>query len=236
MKSAIKRKAVQSAAAVAAAEAASVTSDLNMIAASVKRANEHKKAFDQQAKRRKKTARQDSTHSLDNEGVHDLNSSARQDGARTRIVRDSDMPETWVRPTNLSAPPPRPGYQNRWIRFRNGNNEDRNNLQKAMIQGWRPLPKSSLRKEHELTANLEGKYGQYVVTQGLILMEIPLKLWQQRQDFYENKNTKMTEGIDRNLFRENDRRMPFLKPVRSTTVTRRARRGRLEDIVPGDEA
>jgi hypothetical protein len=45
----------------------------------------------------------------------------------------------------------------------------------------------------------------------------------------------MTESIDRNLFREQDRRMPFMTPERRTTVTRRARRGRLEDNIPGDE-
>lgn len=215
---------------------ANVTSDIQMIASSIRRADQAKASFAKQTKMRKKTARRDSTHSLDNEGVHDLNSSARQDGARTRIVRDSDLPQTWVRPTALAAPPPRPGFMNKWVRFRAGNDEDKDNLDKAMSQGWRPIPKSKLRKEHELTANLEGKYGQYVVKRGLILMELPLELWQQRQDFYADKLDKQTESIDRNLFREQDRRTPFLKPDRRTTVTRRARRGRLEDHVPGDEA
>ncbi len=167
--------------------------------------------------------------------MHDLNSPARQADSRTRVSRDSDLPQTWVRPTNLTAPPPRPGYVNRWIRFRAGSDEDRDNLDKAMSQGWRPLPKSNIGKEHELTANLEGKYGQYVVKRGLILMELPEHLWQQRRDYYADKQHRMTESIDRNLLRQLDRRTPAWGNERRTSVSRKARRGRLEDSIPGDE-
>lgn len=205
-----------------------------LVAASLKRTQD-KIAFAKQGKMRKKTARQDSTHSLDNESVHVQNDSSRQADATSRISRDSDLPTTWIRPSTLLAPPPRPGYMNRWIRFRAGNDEDRDNLDKAMSQGWRPIPKTRLRNEHELTANLEGKYGKYVVKRGLILMELPEDLWLQRQEYYTGKQRKMTESIDRNLFAENDRRMPFLKPERRSSVTQKARRGRLEDNVPGDE-
>lgn len=210
-------------------------SDIAMIAASVKRADTSKRAHKVQLAKRKQSVKADSTHGLDNEGVHDLNSSARQAAAGTRLSRDSDLPTQWVRPTALTAPPPRPGYVNRWIRFRAGNEEDRDNLQKAIDQGWRPLAKSKITKGHELTANLEGKYGQYVVKRGLILMELPEKLWQQRRDFYAQKQQKMTESIDRNLFRQLDRRTPAWGTERYTSVTRRARRGRLEAQVPGDE-
>jgi hypothetical protein len=210
------------------------TSADRIVASSLKRVQAQQNSATQ-SKRRKKTARAESTHNLDNEGVHDRNSPARQADARTRVDRDSDLPTTWVRPSALMAPPARAGYVNRWIRFRSGNEEDRDNLDKMMSQGWRPIPKSKLRKDHALTANLEGKYGQYVTKRGLILMELPEDLWQQRRAFYEKKKDVMTESIDRNLFREQDRRMPFTTPERRTTVTRKARRGRLEDNIPGDE-
>lgn len=220
---------------MSAATKSTAKADVNLIAAMVRRADQGKATAARDAKKRKKTSRRDSTHNLDNEGVHDLNSPARQADERTLVSRDSDLPTTWVRPTSLDAPPPRPGFVNRWVRFRVGNEEDKDNLDKYMSQGWRPLPKSSIRKDHVLTANLEGKYGQFVVKRGLILMELPQNLWQQRQDFYDQKKIQMTESIDRNLFRENDRRTPFLKPERHTSVTRRARRGRAVDSIPGDE-
>ena len=205
-----------------------------VIASSLKRVND-KTALADQGKRRKKTAKEDSTHNLANEAVHDSNSSARQADARTRISRDSDLPTEWKRPSSLLAPPARPGYVNRWVRFRSGNDEDRDNLDKFMSQGWRPIPKSSIRKDHPLTANLEGKYGQYVVKRGLLLMELPENLWQQRQDFYADKQIRMTESIDRNLKQNLDRRTPGWGNEHRSTVTKSARRGRLDDRVPGDE-
>lgn len=217
------------------APAAVAKADAAMIAASVLRADNAQRTLAAQVKRRRKTPKDLSTHNLDNEAVHDRNDSSRHANARTRIDRDSDLPEMWVRPSNLTAPAPRAGFVNRWIRFRTGANEDRNNLDKAMRQGWRPIPKSKLGKEHELTANLEGKYGQYIVTQGLILMELPQELWQQRRDFYADKQNKMTESIDRNLLRSLDRRTPAWGNERRTSVSRKARRGRLEDAIPGDE-
>lgn len=215
--------------------AAVAKSDVSMIASSIRRANDQQKESARQSKMRKKTARSDSTHNLDNEGVHDLNSPARQASKRTLVSRDSDLPTTWVRPTNLTAPPPRAGYVNRWIRFRTGSDEDKDNLDKSMSQGWRPIPKSKIGKGHELTANLEGKYGQYVVKRGLILMELPEDLWQQRRDYYADKQNKMTESIDRNLLRTLDRRTPAWGNERRSSVSRKARRGRLEGAVPGDE-
>lgn len=202
----------------------------------VKKLDAEKRAATKHLQRRGKTAKADSTHNLDNEGVHDRNDPARQAAARTSVSRDSDLPETWVRPSNLHAPAAKAGMVNRWIRFRAGNDEDKDNLDKAMSQGWRPIPKSSLRNEHELTASLEGKYGQYVVKRGLILMQLPERLWQQRQNFYRDKQQRMTESIDRNLAEANDRRMPFLVPERRTSVTKKAKRGRLGELVAGDEA
>jgi hypothetical protein len=219
----------------AAATPDTALSDLQMISASVRRSKETNKAHANAAKRRGKTARGDSTHSLDNENVHDRNDSARQAEGATAIRRDSDLPETWVRPTALSAPPPRPGYVNRWVRFRAGSDEDKDNLDKFTSQGWRPIPKSKLRKDHSLTATIEGSYGQFIVKRGLILMELPEHLWQQRRKFYAQKQRRMTESIDRNLFKELDHRTPAWGMERRSSVSRKARRGRLEGRVPGDE-
>jgi hypothetical protein len=219
----------------AAPQVDTAKSDLQMISASLRRSKDSTKAHAAAAKRRGKTSRADSTHSLDNENVHDRNDSARQGEATTRISRDSDLPETWVRPTALSAPPPRPGYVNRWVRFRAGSDEDKDNLDKFTSQGWRPIPKSKLRKDHSLTATIEGSYGQFIVKRGLILMELPEHLWQQRRKFYAQKQRRMTESIDRNLFKELDHRTPAWGVERRSSVSRTARRGRLEARVPGDE-
>lgn len=206
----------------------------SIIARSLKR-SESKKARATNTKKRKRTPAHKQTHYVGNEDVHVENQSARQVDVVDEIDRDSELPTSWRRPSALDAPEPQPGYVQRWVRYRMGNQEDADNLDKMMEQGWRPVERSTKRRGHELTADLRGKYGQYIVKRGLILMQMPEKLSAQRNRFYDRKRKQMTESIDRSLFKLNNRVMPLLEPMRKTRTTKVARRGRLDDLVPGDE-
>jgi len=204
-----------------------------VVARSLKRVEE-KKARADQAKKRKRTPAHKRMHHVDND-VHMQNESARQVDQRDEIDRENELPTSWRRPSALGAPEPRPGYVQRWVRFRMGNQEDVDNLEKMMEQGWRPRKRTAAKRGHELTAGSDAKYGQYYVKRGLILMEMPETLADQRDKFYRNRLKRMTESIDRNLFKENNRVMPLLQPFRKTVTTTTARRGRLDDHVPGDD-
>lgn len=206
-----------------------------VIAASVKRA-EKGRARAETAKREKITPKRRQTHAVHESDVHEGNESARQLDARTHIERDSEVPTSWRPPSALDAPPPRPGYANRWIRYRSGNDEDAEHFEQALEEGWRPVKRSRVRQVHELTATTHGKYGQYYVKRGLILCEIPEGLEIQRSRYFNKLKQDMNRGVDRNLFKINHRVMPLLQPERSTRVSMSARRGRLDDQVPGDEA
>jgi hypothetical protein len=199
------------------------------------RRTERKIAAAQRSKTHKRTPKKKQTHYVAHSDVHDQNDSARQVDTVDDIDRDSELPTTWRRPSMLDAPQARPGYVLKWVRYRAGNAEDTDNLEKRMSEGWRPVRKSTVKRVHELTADLHGKYGQYIVKRGLILMELPEKLHAQRMAAYQEKLARMTESIDRNLFKENDPRMPLLKPVRKTRVTTRASRGNLAASIPDDE-
>lgn len=179
------------------------------------------------------------THAVNNENVHDGNESARQVDSREQIDRDSELPTSWSQPNALDAPDPRPGYANRWVRYRLNNSEDADNLDSMLDQGWRPVKRSRRSAVHELTADLKGKYSQYIVKKGLILMELPAKLALQRARFYDDRLKRMTKGVDEDLFRVDRHRkhMPLLKPERATHVTNVARRGQLSEAdIPADEA
>lgn len=206
-----------------------------VIAASVKRA-EAARGRAETAKREKITPKRRQTHAVHEGDVHEGNESARQLDSRTEIERDSEVPTAWRPPSRLDAPPPRPGYKHRWIRYRNGNEEDAEHFEEALDEGWRPVKRSRVRRVHELTASTHGKYGQYYVKRGLILCEIPEALELQRDRYFAQIKRDMNRGVDRNLFKISHRLMPMLKPERSTRVTMQARRGRLDDQVPGDEA
>lgn len=173
-------------------------------------------------------------HGVENENVHTGNESARQLDSRDEIERDS-MPTSWKEPSRLAAPPPRSGYVNRFISLRTGSEEDADHFQEMIEEGWRPVKRSRVQRVHELTATTHGKYGQYYVKRGLILMELPEKLWKERDRYYKQRLADQNRGVDRNMFRLNNRYMPVLEPVRKTRTTLTARRGRLEGAIPDDE-
>jgi hypothetical protein len=187
-------------------------------------------------KREKATPKRKQTHAVHEEDVHQGNESARQVDARDEIDRDSEVPNAWRPPSRLDAPPARSGFVNRWVRYRAGNDEDAEHFEDMLDEGWRPVKRSRVRRVHELTASTHGKYGQYYVKRGLILMEMAEVLQLQRDRYFKQMQKQMNRGVDQNLFKINSRVMPLMKPERSTRVTHVARRGRLEDAVPGEEA
>jgi hypothetical protein len=187
-------------------------------------------------KREKATPKRKQTHAVHADDVHTDNESARQVDSRTEVDRDSEVPTSWRLPSRLDAPPPRQGFVNRWVRYRAGNDEDAEHFEEMLEEGWRPVKRSRAKRVHELTATTHGKYGQYYVKRGLILMEMPETLQIQRERYFKKVQADMNRGVDRNLFKINHRVMPLLQPERRSRVTTVARRGRLDDAVPGDEA
>jgi hypothetical protein len=206
-----------------------------IIERSVKRA-EGAKARAQTVRREKITPKRKQTHAVHESDVHEDNESARQADSRTEVDRDSEVPTSWRLPSLLDAPPPRSGMVNRYVRMKAGSDEDAEHFEAMLEEGWRPVKRARVKRVHELTATTHGRYGQYYVKRGLILMEMPEKLQAQRARYFRDQQKMMNSGVDRNLFKINHRVMPLENPERSTRVTTRARRGRLEDSVPGDEA
>lgn len=189
-----------------------------------------KKAEASQARKRKVTPYNKTRHAVLNEDVHSQNSSARQVDARSEVDRESEQPTAWRRASALSAPTPRPAMKQKWVRYRAGKDEDTDNLDRYLEEGWRPRMAESVRKGHELTADTRSKYAQYIVKRGLILMEIPEHMAAQRAKAYRNKAARMTEGIDNDMFKLDNPVMPLLNPSRKTRVDTRIRRGaKLED-------
>lgn len=207
----------------------------DVITAAVERAQKNK-ARAQVAKRERITAKRKQTHAVHETDVHQDNESSRQADSRDEVDRDSEVTTSWRLPSRLDAPPPRPGMVHRWVRYRAGNDEDAEHFEEKLEEGWVPVKRSRAKKVHELTATTHGRYGEYYVKRGLILMEMPEKFAQQRAKYFKQQQAQMNRGVDRNLFKINHRVMPLLQPERSTRTTFQARRGRLDDAVPGDEA
>jgi hypothetical protein len=191
------------------------------------KAAERARADKTQKMGRRTTAR--NMNATGNDDVHRLNDSDRQLDAQDHIERDSELPAQFHEAKRLDAPPPRPGYAQRWCAFRKGSEEDQENFDTMLEEGWRPVRRSKTRRAlHELAASSQGTLGQYYVKRGMILMEVPEKLKIQRDRYFRDLNKRQNDGVNKSMFKVNNRIMPLLQPERSTRASLRARKGRLE--------
>lgn len=145
-------------------------------------------------------------------------------GHDTAAVADHDQDrETevveWQDPSNLEAPPARPGMVQRWVRasFRTG--DDPGNLMRARREGWRPRLVSSVDKSYAPATITHKTLGEVIAVEGLILCEMPIKVARQRFKFYANLLAAQNEAIQRDIHRDERPGNPIIAERRST-VTR----------------
>lgn len=132
------------------------------------------------------------------EAPHDENMDAAAEADYTADL-DNEVTE-WIRPSDLEAPPARPGMVQRWIRIRLGNVRDTARLRKAMREGWRPVKASAMGGlslpiiQHDSLGD-----GDYIGAEDLILMEMPERVAQQRERFYKRKQARQTGAVERQV-------------------------------------
>jgi hypothetical protein len=62
-------------------------------------------------------------------------------------------------------------------------------------------------------------YPDNVVVGGLLLCARPSEIGEQIQEHAQRESAAQMEAVDRNYFREQDPRMPMLRPERSSKIT-----------------
>src|SRR3954462_15107629 len=87
--------------------------------------------------------------------------------------RPSDLDAEWKNPTNLDAPPPRPGYRQRWVRISIRGAEDNANISKAFREGWKKREWDTVPAEWQSLKVDDGRFSGGIGVHGLILCEIP---------------------------------------------------------------
>jgi hypothetical protein len=150
------------------------------------------------------------------EHVHDTADD--QEGGVDAVEREADAIE-WQDPSNLEAPPPRPGFVQRWIRsaFRTG--EDPASLQRAHREGWRPRALSTVPSGYAPATMTHKQLGDVIAVEGLILMELPARVAKARKKFYDRLMAAQNEAIERDIHKDERPGKPIIAE-RRTTVTR----------------
>jgi len=127
--------------------------------------------------------------------------------------------KAWVPPTLLPDPLPQPGWRFRWVRTSMVGQSDATNVSMRFREGWEPV-KIEDHPELEVMPDHNSRFPGCVEIGGQLLCKAPEEVADARQRHYEGIAAQQMESVDHSYMRENDPRMPLLRPDRKTRVTK----------------
>ena len=136
--------------------------------------------------------------------------------AATRAKTQRRKP--WAPPSKLEAPEAPEGYKHRWIRTSLRGEDDKMNVNAKLREGWEPV-KAEDHPELMLESDINSKFVGNIEVGGLLLCKAPEEKMKARSEHFQKMANNQMESVDNNYLRENDPRMPMLKPERNTRTT-----------------
>jgi hypothetical protein len=181
---------------------------------------ERKAAAAKAAETRRRNAQLEAQLANANEGPHKVDHSHGPTDHGAAAAHDTPREEEleWKRPSTLEAPPPRPGYVQRWIRTSIGASNDPQNVSKRFREGWRPRPADTVPRGYTPPTIMHGQYGEVIGVEGNILCEMPAKMAAQREAFYAKKAIQQTQAIEQDVHKVERPNLPI-------TATRKSQVG-----------
>lgn len=128
----------------------------------------------------------------------------------------------WVRPTSLEAPPPRPGFTQRWIRVGSLGQDDPTNAARKFREGWKPRLAETVPASFQTPSISHGKWAGCIGVEGMLLCEMPTKLKEKRNAHFQAKTDLVTHTIEEELQRQSRPGMEITQE-RKSKVMRNAR-------------
>ena len=137
---------------------------------------------------------------------------------KTTREEESRPTDSWVPASILPNPDPRDGWVHRWIRTSVLGESDNTNVSKMMREGWQPV-KADDYPELLLESDIGSRFAGNIEVGGLLLCRAPKEKMEQRDKYFQDMAENQMQSVDNNFLRENDPRMPLMKPERSTRTT-----------------
>ena len=142
-----------------------------------------------------------------------------------RQQRDTETREmefrkkTWERPTLLPMPNPRPGIEHRYIRTATLGQSDNPNVSSRFREGWTPILTKDYPELNHVMSDIDSRWKDNIEIGGLLLCSIATEKLNARREAHKEMANRQMESVDNSFLRNNDPRMPILKPERSTRTT-----------------
>ena len=138
---------------------------------------------------------------------------------RTEETREAGQRQaTWSPPSLLPDPEPCDGWSFRWIRTSMAGTNDNINVSRAFREGYVP-GKAEDHPELKIISDYGSRFDGNVEVGGLLLCKIPTEMIEQKKAYLKELADNASEAVDQNFMRENNPRMPLLKPERSSRTT-----------------
>jgi hypothetical protein len=134
---------------------------------------------------------------------------------RETEVRETDTRARQWRPADqLPMPQEVPGWKFRWLRMSTLGEVDVRSMSAARREGWEMVTPKDM---PDLAAECDSHRDDMIEFGGLVLVKIPVELWKQMQDYYQQKSDSQVDGINNSLFSQEDKRMPLYREHSSVT-------------------
>jgi len=138
---------------------------------------------------------------------------------RDTTSRDQEKREkAWESAPLLPQPDPREGLDHRWARASSRGESDNINISQALREGWEPVLASDY-PELQVKSDRGSQYPDNVLVGGLLLMSRPAEIGDQFRERAARESEGQIEALDQSFFREQDPRMPLIKPERKTRIS-----------------
>ena len=95
---------------------------------------------------------------------------------------------------------------------------DNINVSQALRDGWEPVLSTDY-PELQVVSDRGSQYPDNVLVGGLLLCARPTEIGDQVRRHAEKEAQGQMDAVDHNYFREQDPRMPMLRPERKTRIT-----------------
>ena len=138
---------------------------------------------------------------------------------RDNETREMEFREkAWERPTLLPTPTPREGVEFRWIRTATMGQSDTPNVSAKFREGWTPVQAKD-HPELKVMSDIDSRWKDNIEVGGLLLCSNATEKVKSRKKAHKEMSTRQIESVDNSYLRNNDPRMPILRPERSTRTT-----------------
>jgi hypothetical protein len=136
----------------------------------------------------------------------------------TQTREQTERKKPWRPASRVPSPDHQDGYSYRWIRTSVLGTADNTNVSAKFREGWEPV-RAEDHPELMVQSDIDSRFPGNVEVGGLLLCKNSKENVEARKEYFAEMNKRQMESVDNNFMRENDPRMPLLRPEKRTKTS-----------------